>query len=115
MAPKTQPAAAISRNEAKSRKVEADKEFSTLSGLPLKECYQAGDLKDFKPEEKLGKPGEFPYTRGVYPNMYRGRGWTMRQFAGFGTPEQTNRRFHYLIEHGQTGLSTAFHFPTLMG
>jgi len=81
----------------------------------LQELYTEADLKEFVPEEKLGKPGEFPYTRGVYPNMYRGRTWTMRQFAGFGTPEQTNQRFHYLIEHGQTGLSTAFHFPTLMG
>jgi len=89
--------------------------FSTLSGIPLKERYEAEDLKEFDPEKKLGKPGKFPYTRGVYPTMYRGRLWTMRQFAGFGTPEQTNRRFHYLIEHGQTGLSTAFHFPTLMG
>ncbi len=68
-----------------------------------------------KVPKDLGEPGEFPFTRGVYPNMYRGRLWTMRQFAGFGTPEQTNKRFHYLIEHGQTGLSTAFHFPTLMG
>lgn len=89
--------------------------FTTLSGIPLKERYEAEDLKNFDPEKKLGRPGEFPYTRGVYPTMYRGRLWTMRQFAGFGTPEQTNRRFHYLIEHGQTGLSTAFHFPTLMG
>ncbi len=106
MAPKTQ---------AKSRPADDSKEFTTLSGLPLQERYDPEDLKDFDPQEKLGKPGEFPYTRGVYPNMYRGRAWTMRQFAGFGTPEQTNRRFHYLIEHGQTGLSTAFHFPTLMG
>ncbi|MFO1463785.1 MAG: methylmalonyl-CoA mutase family protein [bacterium] len=90
-------------------------EPSTLSGIPLKSCYDAKDLENFDPQNKLGKPGEFPYTRGVYPTMYRGKLWTMRQFAGFGTPEQTNQRFHYLIEHGQTGLSTAFHFPTLMG
>jgi len=91
------------------------KGFTTLSGIPLKDLYTAEDQKNFKEKEKLGKPGEFPFTRGVYPTMYRGRLWTMRQFAGFGSPEQTNKRFHYLIEHGQTGLSTAFHFPTLMG
>src|SRR5262249_37039677 len=63
----------------------------------------------------LGRPGEFPFTRGVYPSMYRGRLWTMRQFAGFGTAEETNARFRYLLDHGQTGLSTAFDMPTLMG
>ncbi len=94
---------------------QSGKKFSTLSEIPLKEFYTEGDLKTFSPAEKLGKPGEFPFTRGAYPTMYRGKLWTMRQFAGFGTPEQTNRRFHYLIEQGQTGLSTAFHFPTLMG
>ena len=66
-------------------------------------------------EERLGLPGEFPFTRGVYPSMYRGRLWTMRQFAGFGTAAETNERFRYLLEHGQTGLSTAFDMPTLMG
>src|SRR5258706_13501022 len=65
--------------------------------------------------EKLGLPAEYPFTRGVQPTMYRSRLWTMRMFAGFGTPEQTNARFHYLLKHGQTGLSTAFDFPTLMG
>ena len=65
--------------------------------------------------ERIGWPGEFPFTRGVYPSMYRGRLWTMRQFAGFGTAEETNERFRYLLEHGQTGLSTAFDMPTLMG
>lgn len=92
-----------------------NEEITTISGLPLKPFYSAEGQKNFDPGEKLGEPGQFPYTRGVYPTMYRGKPWTMRQFAGFGTPEQTNRRFHYLIEHGQTGLSTAFHFPTLMG
>ena len=67
------------------------------------------------PEEKIGSPGEYPFTRGPYPSMYRGRLWTMRQFAGFGTVEETNERFHYLLDHGQTGLSTAFDMPTLMG
>ncbi|HUK97646.1 MAG TPA: methylmalonyl-CoA mutase family protein, partial [Gaiellaceae bacterium] len=66
-------------------------------------------------ERDLGDPGEFPFTRGVYPSMYRGRLWTMRQFAGFGTAAETNARFRYLLEHGQTGLSTAFDMPTLMG
>ena len=66
-------------------------------------------------ERDLGAPGEFPFTRGVYPSMYRGRLWTMRQFAGFGTAAETNERFRYLLEHGQTGLSTAFDMPTLMG
>src|SRR5207237_8148593 len=65
--------------------------------------------------ERIGLPGEFPFTRGVYASMYRGRLWTMRQFAGFGTAEETNARFRYLLEHGQTGLSTAFDLPTLMG
>ena len=65
--------------------------------------------------DEIGLPGEFPYTRGVYPSMYRGRLWTMRQFAGFGTAEETNERFRYLLEHGQTGLSTAFDMPSLMG
>jgi len=103
------------------RKVPAEKsaaekqDFSTLSGIPLKEVYRSEDIASMDLKEKLGEPGEFPFTRGVYPTMYRGRLWTMRQFAGFGTPEQTNRRFRYLIDHGQTGLSTAFHFPTLMG
>ena len=75
----------------------------------------AEDLVHFDHREKLGYPGEFPYTRGTQPTMYRGRLWTMRQFAGFGSPEDTNARFHYLLAHGQTGLSTAFDMPTLMG
>ncbi len=77
--------------------------------------YTAEDLAGFDVERDLGYPGEFPYTRGVYPSMYRGRLWTMRQFAGFGSPEDTNRRFHYLMEHGVSGLSTAFDMPALMG
>ncbi len=90
-------------------------DVTTKSGLPLQPIYGPEDLKVFSYDKDLGEPGQFPFTRGVHPNMYRGKLWTMRQFAGFGTPEQTNQRFHYLIEHGQTGLSTAFHFPTLMG
>jgi methylmalonyl-CoA mutase, N-terminal domain len=87
--------------------------FSTLSGEPVEPLYGPDDVGPF--EEQIGFPGEFPYTRGVYPSMYRGRLWTMRQFAGFGTAEETNERFRYLLDHGQTGLSTAFDMPSLMG
>ncbi|WP_424511430.1 acyl-CoA mutase large subunit family protein [Rubrobacter taiwanensis] len=87
-----------------------------MSGVPVKPLYTPEDLgPDFDYEEKLGYPGEYPYTRGVYPNMYRGRLFTMRQFAGYGTARETNRRFRYLLDHGQTGLSVAFDMPTLMG
>src|SRR3989441_7633991 len=89
--------------------------FTSLSGLDIARVYSADDLKAWDPKSDLGRPGEFPYTRGVYPTMYRGRLWTMRQFAGFGTAEDTNRRFKYLLQHGQTGLSVAFDLPTLMG
>ena len=89
--------------------------FSTVSGRPVKEIYTEEDLSGFDPERDLSQPGEYPFTRGVYKNMYRGRLWTMRQFAGFGTPEDTNLRFKYLLEHGQTGLSVAFDYPTLFG
>jgi methylmalonyl-CoA mutase, N-terminal domain len=87
--------------------------FSTLSGEPVEPLYNPEDVGPF--EERIGFPGEFPFTRGVYPSMYRGRLWTMRQFAGFGTAEETNERFRYLLDHGQTGLSTAFDMPSLMG
>jgi methylmalonyl-CoA mutase, N-terminal domain len=86
--------------------------LDTLSGVPLKALYTEEDLPS---PDAIGRPGEFPYTRGVYESMYRGRLWTMRQFAGFGTAEETNERFHYLLDHGQTGLSTAFDMPSLMG
>ncbi len=89
--------------------------FTSLSGLEIHRLYTGDDLKDWAPDTDLGAPGEFPYTRGVYPTMYRGRLWTMRQFAGFGSAEDTNRRFKYLLQHGQTGLSVAFDMPTLMG
>src|SRR5918994_6911544 len=93
---------------------ERDADFSTISGHPLKPLYTHEDAPA-DPEAELGFPGSFPFTRGPYASMYRGRLWTMRQFAGFGTSEETNRRFHYLLEHGQTGLSVAFDMPTLMG
>ena len=100
--------------EAYSRASERDAEFSTMSGVPIKALYTPEDVEsDY--DEKLGYPGEYPYTRGVYPNMYRGRLWTVRQFAGYGDPEETNKRFKYLLEHGQNGLSVAFDMPTLMG
>jgi methylmalonyl-CoA mutase N-terminal domain/subunit len=100
--------------EAYSKNPERDAEFSTMSGVPIKPLYTPEDVEgDY--EEKIGYPGEYPYTRGVYPNMYRGRLWTIRQFAGYGTAAETNERFKYLIEHGQNGLSVAFDMPTLMG
>jgi methylmalonyl-CoA mutase N-terminal domain/subunit len=93
---------------------EREAEFSTMSGQPVAPLYGPEHAPE-APEETVGAPGEYPFTRGPYPSMYRGRLWTMRQFAGFGTVEETNERFHYLLDHGQTGLSTAFDMPTLMG
>src|SRR5438477_6667997 len=88
--------------------------FSTISGVENEPLYSPENVElDY--ERDLGWPGTYPFTRGVYPSMYRGRLWTMRQFAGFGTAEETNARFRYLLDHGQTGLSTAFDMPVLMG
>jgi methylmalonyl-CoA mutase N-terminal domain/subunit len=94
-----------------------DRTFTTLSGEPVRELYTPADLPAGigGPDDPVGRPGEYPFTRGIYESMYRGRLWTMRQFAGFGTSEETNERFHYLLDHGQTGLSTAFDMPSLMG
>jgi methylmalonyl-CoA mutase, N-terminal domain len=92
-----------------------DDEKQSISGIPIKRLYTPEDLHGFDPEKELGLPGEFPFTRGVYRSMYRGRLWTMRQFAGFGVPEDTNKRFKYLLKEGQTGLSVAFDYPTLFG
>ncbi|HTJ46680.1 MAG TPA: methylmalonyl-CoA mutase family protein [Kofleriaceae bacterium] len=94
-----------------------DAVFRTLSGIPLKSTYTPDDLAaaGWKYEERLGDPGQYPYTRGPHETMYRGKPWTMRMFAGFGTPEDTNQRFKFLLANGQTGLSTAFDMPTLMG
>src|SRR5438093_5238733 len=89
--------------------------FETLSGIPIEPLYTPASLRDWSHDEQLGRPGEYPFTRGVYPTMYRGRLWTMRMFAGFGRPEDTNARFKYLLAQGQTGLSTAFDMPALMG
>ena len=94
---------------------ERQKEFTTVSSYPIRRLYTEADLAGWSPERDLGFPGEPPYTRGIHATMHRGRLWTMRQFAGFGTAEDTNQRFRYLLAHGQTGLSTAFDLPTLMG
>ncbi len=90
-------------------------EFTTISGHPIRRLYTPADLGDWDADRDLGLPGEPPYTRGIHSTMYRGRLWTMRQFAGFGAAEDTNQRFRYLLSQGQTGLSTAFDLPTLMG
>src|SRR5438034_5531447 len=100
---------------AVKKRAERKPRFTTLSGEPIEPLYTGEDLGGFDGERDLGAPGEFPYTRGIHPSMYRTRLWTMRQFAGFGSAEDTNRRFHYLMQHGVTGLSTAFDMPTLMG
>ena len=94
---------------------ERQAEFTTISGFPIRRLYTPGDLTGWDPSRDLGFPGEPPYTRGIHSTMHRGRLWTMRQFAGFGTAEDTNQRFRYLLAQGQTGLSTAFDLPTLMG
>jgi len=89
--------------------------FTTVSGEDINNFYGPDDIENINYLSEIGFPGEYPYTRGIHSNGYRGRIWTMRQFAGFGTPEDTNQRFHYLLNHGQTGLSVAFDLPTLMG
>src|SRR5712671_5697629 len=94
---------------------ERQAEFTTVSGYPIQRLYTPGDLSGWDAERDLGYPGEPPYTRGIHSTMHRGRLWTMRQFAGFGAAEDTNQRFRYLLSQGQTGLSTAFDLPTLMG
>src|SRR5690348_10402807 len=89
--------------------------FETTGGVPVEPLYTAESLNGWDPTEKLGFPGEFPFTRGVQPTMYRGRFWTMRQYAGFADAEESNRRYRYLLEQGQTGLSVAFDLPTQIG
>ncbi len=101
--------------EAVSRWPERQEEFRSLSEIPIRRLYTPLDLPDFDYLRDLGFPGRYPFTRGVQTTMYRGRLWTMRQFAGFGTAEETNQRYKYLLENGQTGLSVAFHYPTLKG
>jgi len=95
--------------------LEMQMQKTTVSGVAIQPLYTVADLEGFDPEHELGLPGQFPFTRGIHESMYRGRLWTMRQFAGFGRPSDTNERFCFLLEQGQTGLSTAFDLPTLMG
>jgi methylmalonyl-CoA mutase, N-terminal domain len=97
------------------QKPKTDQQFTTISGVPVEPLYTAEHLRDFDPARDLGDPGDFPFTRGIHRTMYRGKPWTMRQFSGFATPEETNRRYLYLLDQGQTGLSVAFDLPTLMG
>jgi methylmalonyl-CoA mutase, N-terminal domain len=100
---------------ALAKSPERQTEFTSISGHPIRRLYTEADLANWNPKTQLAHPGEPPYTRGIHATMHRGRLWTMRQFAGFGTAEDTNERFRYLLTHGQTGLSTAFDLPTLMG
>src|SRR6516162_7842897 len=100
---------------ALAKSPERQREFTTISGHAIRRLYTPADLPGWNPDADLGQPGEPPYTRGIHASMYRSRLWTMRQFAGFGSAEDTNQRFRYLLAHGQTGLSTAFDLPTLMG
>ena len=93
----------------------AERQFTTISGVSIDPLYGPEQLENIDRQRDIGLPGEFPYTRGIHRDMYRGRLWTMRQFSGYATPEETNRRYHYLLEQGQTGLSVAFDLPTLMG
>ena len=92
-----------------------ERPFTTVSGVPIERLYTEESIRELDYKNDLGDPGEPPYTRGIYPTMYQGRLWTIRQFSGFGTAENTNERFRYLLKNGQTGLSVAFHLPTLMG
>src|SRR5271157_3438135 len=93
----------------------AERQFTTISGVPIEPLYGPDDLAGVDVAREVSPPGEFPYTRGIHRDMYRGKLWTMRQFSGFATPEETNRRYLYLLAQGQTGLSVAFDLPTLMG
>jgi methylmalonyl-CoA mutase N-terminal domain/subunit len=106
---------ATTRAKAVARSPERQPQFVTTSGVEIKDLYVPSDTAGLNEDRDLGRPGEYPFTRGVQPTMYRGRLWTMRQYAGFSTAEDTNRRFRYLLEQGQTGLSVAFDLPTQMG
>jgi methylmalonyl-CoA mutase N-terminal domain/subunit len=102
-------------SDTKTKSAERKARFTTISGLPIERLYTEESLPNWDPEEALGYPGEFPYTRGIYPTMYRGRFWTMRQYAGFGTAVESNQRYRYLLSKGQAGLSVAFDLPTQIG
>src|SRR5437868_1480633 len=97
------------------RMPERAEQFSTVSLMPIERLYTPNDMPDFDYEKNIGFPGQYPYTRGIHASGYRGKLWTMRQFAGFGSAEDTNARFKYLLNQGQDGLSVAFDLPTLMG
>lgn len=103
------------QNREKDSKGERKKRFTNLSDIEIKKVYTPEDIKDFNYTQDLGSPGKYPFTRGAYENMYRGHLWTMRQFAGFGSADQTNKRYKFLLEHGQTGLSVAFSLHTIYG
>src|ERR1700681_2681523 len=103
------------RHATGEKSPERSSEFTTVSGYPIRRLYSPSDLSGWEPDRDLGLPGAPPYTRGIHPAMYRSRLWTMRQFAGFGSAEDTNKRFRFLLSQGQTGLSVAFDLPTLMG
>src|ERR1700688_226991 len=105
----------MSDHKAKSSAADRKPRFTTLSGLPVERLYSEESLPNWNPNEALGYPGEFPYTRGIYPSMYRGRLWTMRQYAGFGSAAESNKRYRYLLGKGQAGLSVAFDLPTQIG
>ncbi len=111
----TKPTSTDKKAPPPERPAERKAQFTTLSGLPLPPCYSAEELAGWDPEAALGYPGEFPFTRGIHPTTYRGRLWTMRQYAGFGTAVESNRRYRYLLSQGQTGLSVAFDLPTQIG
>src|SRR6202044_2562406 len=102
-------------SDAKDRPALPRKKSATPTGLPMEPVIGPGDLEGWDSERDLGFPGQFPFTRGVYPTMYRGRLWTMRQYAGFGSAGESNRRYRYLLAQGQTGLSVAFDLPTQIG
>ena len=101
--------------KAGRQKAEKGKRFSTVSDLEIKAIYTPEDVKDLDFARDIGYPGIFPFTRGCQPTMYRGKEWTFRMFSGMGSAEDTNKRWHHLLKEGETGLSTAFDFPTLMG
>src|SRR5512142_2498050 len=108
-------AVATTSGDARAGDKREERPFRTTDGIDVKRVYGPADVAGSDPAQRLGEPGQYPFTRGVYPTMYRGRLWTMRQYAGFGTAEETNRRYRYLLDAGQTGLSVAFDLPTQMG
>ena len=103
------------RVEPRGKSAAGKRELATSSGIPVEAVYRADDLRDFDAGVELGEPGEFPFTRGIQPTMYRGRLWTMRQYAGMGDAEESNRRYKFLLAQGTTGLSVAFDLPTQIG